>query len=88
FDEWLKKGNEGDVITMKDLYYKLSSTTQRSVSNGGTTSSDIIRINVSDVNELSLIEVYCDGELIKSQDTTSGFSHIIVSRWGSYKVVA
>ncbi len=84
FEEWIKKG----AVTMDDLYYQLVEVASRPVSNGARINSDIIRINASDANELSSVEVYLDGELIKQQDTTSGFTQIIVSRWGSYRVVA
>jgi hypothetical protein len=87
FDEWAK-GNVDDVITMKDLYYVLSEATYRNVTNGGTITSDIIKINANDANDLSLIEVYLDGEFIKKQDIKSGFSQIIVNKWGKYRIVA
>ena len=87
FDEWIK-GNVGDVIAMKDLYYELVEITQRSITNGETVTSDIIKINASDANGLSLIEVYRDGKLIKKQDKTSGFSQIIVNQRGNYRIVA
>ena len=85
FQEWAK-GNVGDIIEMEEIYYLLSEVGHRTVSNGAVISSDIIRINVSDANDLSSVAVYLDGELIKQQD--SGFSEIIVSRWGDYKIVA
>ena len=88
FEEWAQSGKVGDVITMQELYYALSETSSRNVSNGGTVSSDIIKINASDANDLSLIEVYLDGALITKQDSTSGFSQIIVNNWGKYRVVA
>ena len=87
FEEWAK-GNVGDVITMRELYYVLAETARRTVSNGGVVSSDIIKIGASDANDLSLLEVYLDGELIKKQDITSGFSQIVVSRLGNYRIVA
>ena len=88
FDEWLAEGSVGDVIMPDDIYYALVEIERRTVASGGFISSDIIRVNASDANELSLIEVYLDGELIKKQDVKSGFSEIIVSRWGNYRVVA
>ena len=84
FNAWVEKG----VVAMDDIYYVLSEKGNRIVARGETITSDIIKINVSDVNELSLIEVYLDGELIKRQDAKSGFSQIIVNRWGKYRVVA
>lgn len=87
FDEWTK-GNVGDVIAMKDLYYVLSEIAHRNVTNGATVSSDIIKVNASDANELALIEVYLNGELIKKQDSSSGFSQIIINKWGAYRIVA
>ena len=88
FDQWLLNGKVGDILTLDELYYTLAEKSQKVVVNGGSVSSDIIRINVSDINDLSLVEVYLDGALIKKQDTSSGFSQIIVSRWGNYKIVA
>ena len=88
FDKWLSHGSVGDVIMPDDLYYTLTEIGRRVVTDGGTVSSDIIKINVSDANDLSYVEVYLDGELIKRQDQISGFSQIIVSRWGNYKIVA
>ncbi|MBQ5841292.1 MAG: hypothetical protein IIW40_05000, partial [Clostridia bacterium] len=58
FDDWAQKGNVGDVIKMRDLYYILSGTKTITLSNGGTISSDLIKINASDANDLSLVEVY------------------------------
>ena len=87
FGEWAK-GNVGDVIAMKDLYYVLSEVTNRIISNGGTVSSDNINISAGDANGLSLIEVYYNGSLIEKQDTKSGFSQIIVEKWGDYRIVA
>ena len=88
FEEWAQGGNEGDTVAVDDLYYLLSEIASKSVSNGGTVSADIIRINASDANDLSSVEVYLDGALVTKQDAKSGFSQIIVSRWGSYRVVA
>lgn len=88
FEEWIEKGEIGDVIVLDDLYYTLTEIGRQMVSDGGTVTSDIIKINASDANELSLIQVYLDGELFKEQDVNSGFSQIIVSRWGSYRIVA
>ena len=88
FEEWVQKGNAGDVIKMDDLYYELSEIAHKILTNGETVSSDIIKINAGDANDLSMIEVYLNGELIKKQDASTGFSQIIVSQWGSYRVVA
>lgn len=84
FDRWLNSG----AVKMEEIYYLLSEVGRRTVSNGGNVSSDIIKINATDANELSLIEVYLDGALIKRQDVKSGFSQIIVSKWGNYRIVA
>ena len=86
FEDWAQKGNVGDIIAMKDLYYVLSEIKNRTVSSGGVVSSDNIKINASDASDLSLIEVYLDGELITKQDTN--FSQITVDKWGKYRVVA
>ena len=88
FDEWISSGVVGDVINMDDLYYMLSNVNKRNVNNGATVSSDIIKINASDANDLSLVEVYLNGALIKKQDAKDGFTQIIVSRWGDYRIVA
>ena len=88
FDDWAQKGNVGDVIKMEDLYYILSGTKTITLSNGGTISSDFIKINASDANDLSLVEVYLDGALIVKQDLKSGFSQIIVNKLGQYRIVA
>ena len=88
FDEWIADGEIGDVINIKDISYFLSQIGRRTVLNGGTISSDIIKIDVVDANEVSFVEVYLDGELIMSQDKDTGFSQIVVSRWGAYRIVA
>ena len=88
FDQWIASGKVGEDIALNELYYTLVQKRQRTVVNGGDISSDIIRINVSDANDLSKVDVYLDDALIKSQDVNSGFSQIIVSRWGRYKIVA
>ena len=88
FGDWIANGSVGDVIVPNDIHYLLSEIGQRTVPNGGNISSDIIKINVSDVNELAFIEVYLDGELIERRDANSGFSQIIASRWGNYRIVA
>ena len=87
FDEWAK-GNVGDVITMNKLYYVLSEISRKTVENGGSVTSDSIKISASDANDLSLVEVYLDGELIKTQDVTTGFSQISVSKAGNYRIMA
>ena len=84
FDEWIGSGE----ISMDEIYYILREIGRRTVVNGQRISSDIIRINSSDANELSLIEIYLDGELIKRQDSKSGFEQIIVNKWGDYRIVA
>ena len=86
FDKWASGGKVGDVITMEEIYYTLSDITHKVVSEGETITSDVIQINANDANDLSLVEIYLDGELIKRQD--SGFSQIVVNRWGSYRIVA
>ena len=88
FDQWIASGKVNEDIALTELYYTLVKKTQRTVVNGGDVSSDIIRINVSDINDLSKVDVYLNDTLIKSQDVKSGFSQIIVSRWGRYKIVA
>ena len=84
FDKWIENG----AVSMEDIYYVLAKVGNRTVEEGKTVASDFIKINVSDVNGLSLVEVYHDGKLIKTQTVTSGFSHIIVSKWGKYRIVA
>ena len=88
FEEWIANGTVGDVIEMSEIYYVLAEIGRGIVTNGGTVSSDIIKIDVSDANELSLVEVYLNGELIEKQDIESGFSQIVLSRWGEYRIVA
>ena len=88
FDQWIASGKVDENIALNELYYTLVKKAQRTVVNGGDVSSDIIRINVSDINDLSKVDVYLNDTLIKSQDVKSGFSQIIVSRWGRYKIVA
>jgi hypothetical protein len=83
FDDWIENG-----IVMDDLYYVLSDIGHKIVTKGETVTSDIIKIDANDANKLSLIEVYLDGKLTTKQDTTSGFSQIIVSKWGEYRIVA
>ena len=88
FDKWLADGELGDIIVLDELYYALTSVGHSVVNNGGSIISDIIKINVTDANDLSSVEVYLDGELLKRQDSTTGFSQIIVSRSGNYRIVA
>lgn len=88
FSKLLSEKEVGDVIKMNDIYYVLSEVGHRNVLNGGIVSSDIIRINVSDANELSLIEVYLDDTLLKRQDEKTVSSEIVVSKWGNYRIVA
>lgn len=88
FDAWIKNGSVGDVIEPEDLYYILSEIAHRTVPNGGSVNSDAIQIDASDANDLSLVEVYLDGELIEKQDAKSGFAQISVSRQGKYRIVA
>ena len=88
FDWWTATGKVGDVIELDELYYSFSDVGRRVISNGGTVSSDIIKINVSDANDLMYVEVYLDGELAQRQDAQSGFSEIVVGKWGKYRVKA
>ena len=84
FEKWVKENS----ITMNELYFVLSEITRSTVANGGSINSDIIKINAADANNLSLVEVYLNGALVKKQDTKSGFSEIIVSEAGDYRIVA
>ena len=84
FNSWIEKGS----VSMDKIFYKLSEIAERTVANGSVISSDIIKINTSDANNLSLVEVYLDGQLIKKQDIDSGFSQIVVSKWGDYRIVS
>ena len=84
FEEWVEKNS----ITMNELYFVLSEITRTTVANGGSINSDTIKINAADANNLSLVEVYLNGALVKKQDTKSGFSEIIVSDAGDYRIVA
>ena len=88
FEQWITSGNVGDEIALRELYYVLKEKGKITVANGGVVSSDIIRVNTFDANDLSWVQVYLDGTLINQQNAESGFSQIIVSRWGSYKIVA
>ena len=88
FGDWAQNGKVGDVLALQELYYVLEETAKKAVSNGGVVSSDIIKINASDANDLSLVEVYLDGDLITKQDVKSGFSQVVVNKWGKYRVVA
>ena len=88
FAQWAAQGKEGDIIVMDDLYYILSEIERRNVANGSRVTSDTIRVDVSDANELSLIEVYLDGTLIERQDKEADFSQITLTKWGEYRIVA
>lgn len=83
FDEWLKNG-----IAMNDIYYVLTEIARRNITNGAIINSDVINISASDANQLSLLEVYLNGELINKQNTSTGFSGITVSKSGEYRIVA
>ena len=84
FEKWVNENS----ITMNELYFVLSEITRSTVANGGSINSDFIKINVADANDLSLVEVYLNGALVKKQDTKSGFSEIIVSDAGDYRIIA
>ena len=84
FEKWVTENS----ITMNELYFVLSEITRSTVSNGGSINSDLIKINAADANNLSLVEVYLNGALVKKQDTKSGFSEIIVSDAGDYRIIA
>jgi len=83
FENWLRDG-----ISMDEVYYVRTEVAKRSVTRGETVRSDTIKINASDPNSLSLLEVYLDGECIKRQDISTGFSQVIVGRSGQYRIVA
>ena len=87
FEDWVK-GSVGDVIEMNDLYYVLSEITRRTVANGGSVTSDSIKVSASDANDLSLVEVYLNEELIITQDVKSGFSQIVLTKSGNYRIKA
>lgn len=87
-EQWLENGKVGDVIKLEDLYYVVTEKDRRTVMNGATISSDMIKLNVSDANDISSVKVYLDGKLIRNQDAETGFSQIVLSRWGSYCIVA
>lgn len=87
-DQWLANNEAGEIIHLEELYYMVKEKSYRTFTSGSTISSDIIKINANDVNGLSSVEVYVDGSLSKRQDVTTGFSQIILSRWGSYRIIA
>jgi len=84
FDFWLTAGK----VNMDKLYVVLNGVGRTNVKSGSTVNSDIIKINASDANDLSVLEVYLDETLIERQTGTTGFPQIIVNRWGSYRIVA
>ena len=84
FEAWIKN----NAVKLDQIYYKLHEIGRKTVLNGSTITSDIVKVNANDANDLSLVEVYLNGELIQKQDVKSGFSQIIVSRWGDYRIVA
>ena len=84
FDRWIGSGE----ISMDKIYYVLTEIGRVNVSNGAAISSDIIKITAGDANGLAFLEIYLDDVLLKRQDEDSEFSQIILSRWGSYRIVA
>lgn len=84
YDDWIEAGKIG----LDKLYLVLNGIGRTNVVNGGSVNSDIIKINASDANDLSTLEVYLDGTLIERQDRTTTFSQIIVNRGGNYRIVA
>ena len=87
FQGWIKNG-----VQMKDIYFVLSEIGHKAIANGEVVSSDMIRINASDSNNLSLLEVYLDDKLIEKKDgkndVISGSLEIKVGEWGKYRIVA
>lgn len=88
FEQWIKNGNDGDVIDLSGIGYSVLEKTKKIIENGGTVSSDFIHLTVTDANDVSSVEIYLDGVLIKRQDATTGFSQLVLSRWGSYRIIA
>ena len=94
-DEWLENLADGDtsnddatLLAVKDLYYIVTDKNRRNVDKGDTVISDAIRVDVSDANGLYLVEVYLNGRIVQTQDISSGFSQIVLTRQGEYRIVA
>ena len=83
FEEWLNTGN----ISFSDLFYTATKE-NKVVGNGTIISSDLIRINAFDENNLLSVQVFVDDVLVKSQDSNTGFPQLVLSRWGSYRIEA
>ena len=78
----------GKFLTPSTIAFLMGEAQTKYLVDGETILSDLIRINVVDENGLLKQEVYHNGELINQQTEETGFSDVILSRYGEYRIVA
>ena len=77
----------GYILVPQCLDYEISSIRYNNINNGAAFYSNLITIDLYDSVGVREVYVYLDGELLLHQDSEN-LSTIILSRKGSYKIVA
>ena len=78
----------GRFLTPSTIAYTAGTTQVKYLADGEIALSDFIRVSAADENGLMTLEVYLNGERIKLQNEETGFSEIVLSRYGDYRIVA
>lgn len=84
------KAKEGAILPLPAISFALSEQGKEVyyLSNGETVFSDLIRLDVSDSSGVASLEIYLDEKLIVSRNAIDGFSGIVLSKIGDYKIIA
>ena len=86
FNEQLNSGNIGDKLKYNTISYSKRDVRTSYLTNGDIVQSRMLKLSAMDNYGISLIQVYLDDVLLLEE--TQEFSNIVLSRYGSYKIVA
>lgn len=86
----IEDGKEINVnfLDPKTIAYYVNKKQTNYLSSGDTVLSDFIRVSATDESGVAKIEIYLNESLIKSETSESGFSDIVLSKSGEYRIVA
>lgn len=88
FSKIISDFEDRDIIEIEDIGYSVTESRPIRIANGDTVTSDMIKVNVTDINGLSSVKIYLNDKLLHNQDAESKFPQVVLSRIGSYKIVA
>lgn len=94
FEELIEKAEKGEAtagaieLSKIDIGYTVEEERTIRIADGDTVSSNMIKVKATDTNGLYSFKIYLDGTLLTEQTADSGFSQVVLSRFGSYRMVA